>query len=245
MESDRPKSQREKYFEEAVRQAADRYKGQKDLLSELELAAREDPCFARVAATAMLVEARSQRRLWRRYLYGRFGVKVYSHEETVHYEQRRPERAPETSQERLLRAKAVVGHAEWENRWKALSAGLAFFGTQERFHHAVRLMCDALRQMPAIWGNFTEKAREPDDSVREHAAAELAGWLDSKTRLYPRTRRAVSGREGKLRELAPAALAAWVDLQPQRCDPARRPRHFGYSLDFVLGSKSSDAELMQ
>lgn len=79
---------------------------------------------------------------------------------------------------------------------------------------ACKFAVEAMRQTPALWAYFIESEREPDASVREHAAVELAAWLDNETRLYPRLRKAVGDRNEKLREIASAAAAAWVDLQP-------------------------------
>jgi hypothetical protein len=209
------KSQRERGdFEAAVRRASERHKERKRSLEKMERKARENPDHALAAALILEANARAGRRLGRRYLYSRWGVKVYSRRPSVAYAVVRPERSPKDSRQRVLRAQALVEHGGWEAVWMALRAGFDHFGPLDQPRMACKFAFETLRQTPALWGYFIEKAREPDDSVREHAAAELAGWLDSETRLYPRTRKVVGGREGKLQEIAGVAAAAWADLQP-------------------------------
>jgi DNA-binding CsgD family transcriptional regulator len=73
-----------------------------------------------------------------------------------------------------------------------------------------------MRQSPALWGFFIERDLEPDDSVRQHAAAQLGGWLDNEVRLFRRTRETglASTREEKLAEIATVVAEAWGALQP-------------------------------
>jgi hypothetical protein len=224
VDSGRLKSQRERDFEAAARRASERQKERKRSLEKMEGKAQENPDHALAAALILEANARAGRRLGRRYLCSRWGVKVYSRRPSVAYAVVRPERSPKTSQERLLRAEALVEHGGWEAVWKALRAGFDRFGPPDQPRMACKFAFEALRQTPALWGHFVEKAHEPDDSVRERAAAELGGWLDSETRLFPRTRKAVGGREGKLREIAATAAAALADLQPD--EPLWLPNTF-------------------
>lgn len=214
MDADRPKSKRKREFEEAVRRASERQKERKANITAIEGKAQESPDYALRVVRELAVKAHYRRRRGRRYLYSRFGIKVYCGGNEVSYEARRPERSPKGSRERLLRAKAVVEHGEWENVWRAVWKGFAYFGPTDQGRMACKFATEAMRQTPALWGYFIERQREPDERVREYALAELAGWLDQETRLYGRTRKVGGSREERLRELASAAAAAWADLQP-------------------------------
>jgi hypothetical protein len=214
VDSGRLKSQQERDFQAAVRRASERHKERRRSLEKMERKAQESPDNALAAALILEANARAGRRVGRRCLRSRWGVKVYSRRPDVAYAVVWPERSPKGSQERLLRAEAIVGHGGWEAVWMALRDGFDRFGALDQPRMACKFAYEAMRQTPALWGHFIEKAHEPDDHVREHAAAQLAGWLDNETRLYRRTRKAVGGREGKLQEIAAAAAAAWADLQP-------------------------------
>jgi hypothetical protein len=208
-------SARDIEFEEAIRQASERYTERKRVLKQIWERAQENPAYALSTARELAVKARYRRRRGRRYLYSRFGVKVRSRGTATTYAAVRPERSPGSSRERLLRAEAIVEHAEWESVWRAVWA-CQNFGPEEQGRMASKFACEALRQSPAMWGFFIERNLEPDDSVRQHAAAQLGGWLDNEVKLYRRTRETglASTREEKLAEIATVAAEAWGALQP-------------------------------
>jgi DNA-binding CsgD family transcriptional regulator len=159
-------------------------------------------------------------------LYARFGVKVRSRGAATTYTAVRRERSPRSSRERLLRAEAVVEHAEWEAVWRAVWLCQSF-GPADQARMACKFACEAMHQSPALWGFFIEKDLEPDDSVRQHAAVQLGGWLDNEVRLFPRTRATglASTREEKLAEIAAVAAEAWSLLQPDE-EPFWLPNTF-------------------
>jgi DNA-binding CsgD family transcriptional regulator len=100
----------------------------------------------------------------------------------------------------------------------------------------IRLRGDAPE--PGAVGFFIESDREPDDSVRQYAAAQLAGWLDNEVRLFPRTRATglASTRDEKLAEIAGVAADAWGSLQPD--EPFWLPNTFVRSFDERRKKKS-------
>ncbi len=209
---ERPQSERD--FEEAVRRASEQQKLRKARIAAIERRAQESPEEALRVAAVLRYRARNGRRHLRRYLKSRWGIKVYARDPAVSYAVLWPERSPQGSQERLQRAVAIVKHGEWEAIWMAVRKGFDLFGPTDQGRMACKFAAETMRQTPALWGFFIEREREPDDSVREYAAARLAGWLDNETRLYPRTRKAVGGKEGKLQEIAASVAEAWADLQP-------------------------------
>jgi DNA-binding CsgD family transcriptional regulator len=224
-------------FQEAVRRASERYGEGKRALKQIWKRAQENPAYALSTARELAVKARYRRRRGRRYLYSRFGVKVRSLGAATTYATVRPERSPGGSGERLLRAEAVVEHAEWESVWRAVWL-CQRFGPADQARMAAKFACEAMRQSPALWAFFIESDREPDDSVRQHAAAQLAGWMDNEIRLFKRTREAgrARTREEKLMELAAVAAEAWGDLQPG--EPFWLPNTFVRSFDERRKKKS-------
>jgi hypothetical protein len=204
-------TRRERDFEEAVRQAAERYAVRKRRLEEMEKMARKSADHAIGMALYLRAKAVAGRRRQRRYLYSRFGIKVYTRPPRVGYGVVRPDRSPQRTKDRLLRAQAIRDHGCRESLWMALCRGYGFFGEKDGARKACEFAFQSMRQSPALWGFFVEKER--DERVREHALAELAGWLDTETRLHKRTREAVGGREEKLRELPVIAGEAWHSLQ--------------------------------
>jgi hypothetical protein len=202
-------------FQEAIRRASERYGKHKRAVQQIWRRAEDSPTYALSTARELAVKTRYWRRRGRRYLYSRFGVKVRSRRAATIYAGVRPERSPGSSRERLLRAEAVIEHAEWESVWRAVWK-CQNFGPADQARMACKFACEAMRQSPALWGFFIEKDLEPDDSVRQHAAAQLAGWLDNEVRRFPRTRATglASTREEKLEEIAAVAAEAWSALQP-------------------------------
>jgi hypothetical protein len=174
-------------FQEAIRRASERYGKHKRAVQQIWRRAEDSPTYALSTARELAVKTRYWRRRGRRYLYSRFGVKVRSRGAATIYAGVRPERSPGSSRERLLRAEAVIEHAEWESVWRAVWK-CQNFGPADQARMACKFACEAMRQSPALWGFFIEKDLEPDDSVRQHAAAQLAGWLDNEVRRFPRTR---------------------------------------------------------
>jgi DNA-binding CsgD family transcriptional regulator len=208
-------SARDIEFQEAVRCASERYKERKRALKQIWERAQESPDYALSTARDLAVKSRYRRRRGRRYLYSRFGVKIRSRGADTTYAAVQPERSPRSSRERLLRAEAVVAHAEWEAVWRAVWMCRNFEPAYQA-RMSCKFACEAMRQSPALWGFFIERDLEPDDSVRQHAAAQLGGWLDNEVRLFRRTRETglVSTREEKLAEIATVAAEAWGTLQP-------------------------------
>ncbi len=211
MNSDR--TQRERDFKEAVRRAAERAAERKRRLEEMEGLSRKSPDHALGMALYLRANTLAGRRLQRRYLYSRFGVKVYTRPPRVGYAVVHPERSPRRTKDRLLRAEAIREHGGWESLWMALCRGYDLFGAEDGTRKACDFAFQSMRQSPALWGFFVERDREPDERVREHALAELAGWLDTETRLHGRTREVIGGHGEKLREIPAIAAAAWHSLQ--------------------------------
>jgi DNA-binding CsgD family transcriptional regulator len=216
-------------FQEAVRRASERHKERKRALKRIWERAQENPAYARSTARELAMKARYRRRRGRRYLYSRFGIKVRSREAATTYATVRPERSPGGSGERLLRAEAVVEHAEWESVWRAVCQ-CQRFGPADQARMAAKFACEAMRQSPALWAFFIDSDREPDDSVRQYAATQLAGWMDNEVRLFKRT------REEKLMEIAAVAAEAWDSLQPG--EPFWIPNTFVRSFDERRKKKS-------
>ena len=216
-------------FEKAIRRASERYGERKRALQQIWERAQESPVYAISTARELAVKARYRRRRGRRYLYSRFGVKVRSRGTDITYAAVRPERSPRSSRERLLRAEAVVEHAEWDSVWWAICK-CQYVGPADQARMAAKFACEAMRQSPALWAFFIEGDREPDDSVRRHAAAQLAGWMDNEVRLFPRTRATglASTREEKLAEIAAVAADAWGSLKPD--EPFWIPNTFQRSI---------------
>ena len=98
----------------------------------------------------MEANARAGRRLGRRYLHGRWGLKLYSRRTGAAYAVVRPERSPKGSQERLLRAEAIVEHGGWEAVSMALRAGFDHFGPLDQPRLACKFAFEAMRQTPAL-----------------------------------------------------------------------------------------------
>lgn len=188
-----------------------------------------DARYALSTARELAVRARYRRRRGRRYLWARFGVRVSSSEAdtAVTYAalRSRSEPAPKDAGARMLRAEAVIEHAEWETVWRAVGR-CRQFALADQGRMACKFACEAMRQAPALWASFV--GTEPDNEVRKRALAELTGWLDTETRVFGRTREAVGDSGEKLRELAAVAMEAWDDLRPG--EPLYLPNTFVKSI---------------
>ena len=85
MDSGRLKSQQERDFQAAVRRASERHKERRRSLEKMERKAQESPDNALAAALILEANARAGRRVGRRCLRSRWGVKVYSRRPDVAY----------------------------------------------------------------------------------------------------------------------------------------------------------------
>ena len=194
-------------FEEAVRRASERYERRRADIDMVWRKAQNDPVYAYHAAHRLAAKARYDRRQACRHLHDRFGVEAPSDENdpVFEYPVVRPERSPRDARGRLLRAKAVMEHAEAENVWRAVKK-CESFAPADQGRMAVKFACEAMRQTPALWAYFV--MNENNGLVREHALAQLVGWLDNETKVYREDR----SHEEKLHGLAAVAERAWEDL---------------------------------